>query len=208
MFINQYCIIRHRSLISRGKVILGAAKGTLDDFLDEAFLQMSPGYSKFHKMDRLSKLGFLASEVVFRESPLFPYYAPEQVALVLSNSFSSTDTDLRFLDSIRTTPSPSLFVYTLPNIVAGEICIRQGIKGENAFFIFPEFDARNMADYVTQVMASEITTACLAGWIDVMDEHHDVFLYLVEKRKTALGIEHTADQLQKIYTHDHGTTSG
>lgn len=156
-------------------------------------------------MDRLSKLGFLASEMLLKDSTLLPHYAPDQVALVLSNAASSLDTDLRFAESMKTIPSPALFVYTLPNIVAGEICIRQGITGENAFFVFPEFDAQQMADYVTIVMTPEKTQACIAGWIEVIGDHHDVFLYLVEKERGANGMEHTAEQLHKIYKQNYGT---
>src|SRR5450432_825180 len=132
-FINQYCHIQKRLLIRQGKIIFTSASGTLDDFLEEAFNCLSLSYSKFYKMDRLSKLGFLASEMLLKDSPLLPRYAPDEVALVLSNASSSLDTDIRFAESIKTIPSPALFVYTLPNIVAGEICIRQGITGENAF---------------------------------------------------------------------------
>ena len=208
IFINRHCHIQNRSLIQHGQVIFTSASGSLDDFLEAAFRYLSLPYPKFYKMDRLSKLGFLASEILLKDSPLLPRYAPEQVALVLSNAASSFDTDVRFAESIKTIPSPALFVYTLPNIVAGEICIRQGIQGENAFFVFPEFDAVQMADYVNLVMASEKTLACMGGWVDVMGDHHDVFLYLIEKRRVGNGVEHTAEQLQKIYKQHHGTTDG
>ena len=205
IFINQYCHIQNRSLIRQGRSIFASADSTLDAFLEEAFQYLSLSYPKFYKMDRLSKLGFLASEMLLKDTPLRPRYAPDQVALVLSNATSSLDTDLRFAESMKTIPSPALFVYTLPNIVAGEICIRQGITGENAFFVFPEFDAEQMADYVKLVMASDKTPACIAGWIDVIGDHHDVFLYLVEKERGANGVEHNPEQLHKIYKLNHGT---
>jgi len=205
IFINQYCHIQNRSLIQQGQVIFTSTGNTLDFFLEEAFSYLSPSYPKFYKMDRLSKLGFLASEMLLKDNLLLPRYAPDEVALVLANASSSLDTDLRFAESIKAIPSPALFVYTLPNIVAGEICIRQGITGENAFFVFPEFDAEQMADYVARVMASEKTCACIGGWIEVMGEHHDVFLYLVEKERGTNGEEHTAEHLHKIYKQNYGT---
>ena len=176
--------------------------------MDEAFRHLSVSYPKFYKMDRLSKLGFLGTEVLLQNSSLLTRYTRDQVALVLANASSSLDTDLRFAESMKTIPSPALFVYTLPNIVAGEICIRHGLKGENAFFILPEFNAKQMADYVTQVMASEKTGACIGGWIEVMGEHHDVFLYLAEKERSTIGVEHTAGQLHKIYNQHYGTIDG
>jgi hypothetical protein len=208
IFVNRYCHIQNRSLIRQGNIILTSASGTLDDFLEEAFGYLGLSYPKFYKMDRLSKLGFLSSEILLKDMPLLQRYAPDQIALVLSNAASSLDTDLRFAESIKTIPSPALFVYTLPNIVAGEICIRQGITGENAFFVSSEFDAGNMADYVSQVMTSTHTHACIGGWIEVMGDHHDVFLYLVEKERDADGVEHTAKQLHKIYKQNYGTIDG
>jgi len=204
-FINQYCHIQKRSLIRQGKIIFTSASGTLDDFLEDAFKYLSLSYPRFYKMDRLSKLGFLASEMLLKDTLLFPRYSSDQVALVLSNASSSLDTDIRFDESMKAIPSPSLFVYTLPNIVAGEICIRQGITGENAFFVFQEFDAQQMTDYVNLVMTSEKSHVCIGGWIEAMGDHHDVFLYLVEKERSANGVEHTAEQLSKIYKQNYGT---
>src|SRR6267154_2431463 len=201
IFINQYCHLQNRSFARQGNRVFTFASGTLDDFMEEAFRWLSLSYPKFYKMDHLSKMGFLASEMLLKDMPLLPRYLPDQVALVLSNAASSLDTDLHFTESMKTIPSPALFVYTLPNIVAGEICIRQGITGENAFFVFPEFDAVHMADYVSLVMESEKTLACIGGWIEVMGDHHDVFLYLAEKKRSDTGVEHTAAQLHKIYYH-------
>jgi hypothetical protein len=62
-------------------------------------------------------------------------------------------------------------------------------------------------------MAAEQTQACVAGWVEVIGEHHDVFLYLVERKKARPddpfgeadgGVEHTADHLQKIYNLNYG----
>jgi len=203
IFINQYSHIQNRSIHRQGQVIFQHSAGTLDTFLDVAFDALVSGYPKFHKMDHLSKLGFLAAEVLLKDIPLRERYRPEQVAVVLSNAHSSLDTDVRYFESTKTAASPALFVYTLPNIVAGEICIRHGIKGETSFFIFPAFDAVWMADYVNLVMAREKTQACLAGWVDVMGDHHNVFLYLAEKQRNSNALEHTAEHLQKLYDRNY-----
>ncbi|MEJ0079473.1 MAG: hypothetical protein WDM78_00555 [Puia sp.] len=56
--------------------------------------------------------------------------------------------DLKYAKTIRTGASPALFVYTLPNIVIGEISIRRHFKGENAFFVFKQFDGNFIEKYV------------------------------------------------------------
>jgi hypothetical protein len=95
--------------------------------------------------------------------------------------------------------SPSLFVYTLPNIVIGEICIRNNIKGENSFFVIPEFDSRLLSFYTDQVLLQSHVQACIAGWVNVLNDRYDVFLYLAEKQKRGSAYEHTAAQLDELY---------
>ena len=197
-YINRHCRIRNKTINSGGKTVYESKDGNLDEFLESAFTSLSIAYPKFYKMDRLSKLGFLASEVLLKDIRLLDKYEAENVTLVISNSNASLDTDLKYFESTKTIASPALFVYTLSNIVAGEICIRQGIKGENAFFVLPHFDSARIFDYVEIVMASGKTNACIAGWVDVLGEQHDVFLYLLEKLNNG-GLEHTAEQLQKLY---------
>jgi hypothetical protein len=158
-------------------------------------------------MDSLSKLGILASEMLLKDLRLLDEYNPRQIAIVLSNAHASLDADLRYYESTKTMASPALFVYTLPNIVTGEICIRNGFKGENAFFVSSMFDIPQVRGYVELILASKRTEACIAGWIDVMESHHDVFLYLAEKKQRGNALEHSAVQLQKLYQLEYGTVN-
>lgn len=209
IFITRFAHIRNRSLFRMGELFCRDLRGTLHDFLDSAFQALAINYPKFYKMDASSKLGFLGTEMLLKDFFLTQTYKPEQIALILANAHGSLDTDIRYFESTKTMASPALFVYTLPNIVAGEICIRNGIKGENAFFVWPNFDATKMHDYVEMVMASNKTQACIAGWVDVMGSHHDVFLYLAEKQNRENAAEHTAVQLQKLYQlKEYGTING
>jgi hypothetical protein len=199
LYITDYCHIRNQTLFHTGAEIYKAAGGNLDSFLSEAYQSLKISYPKFYKMDPLSKLGLIASEVLLRESDWKQHLKPEHVSVILANAHASLDTDMRYMESTKKMASPSLFVYTLSNIVAGEICIRQGIKGENAFFIQPAFDANLMVQYVDHLLSETKTEMCLAGWIDVMGEHHDVFLYLVAKKENGIVRLHTGAELQKLY---------
>jgi len=98
-----------------------------------------------------------------------------------------------------TAPSPSLFVYTLSNIVAGELCIRLGIKGENAFFVNRSFDGAQLSSYVDLLLKQKETEVCIAGWINVLRNDHDVLLYLVEKQRNGTALEHNAVTLVNLY---------
>lgn len=198
--IISYCKIHSNKILKEHQVLVDLSGASLDDFLVQSYQRLKINYPKFYKMDRLCKLGLLASEVILSgQSNL----KSSTTAVILSNSNSSLDTDIRYWDSTKHAASPSLFVYTLPNIVAGEICIRNGFKGESNFFITPEFDPDWMAEYVNRVFSSQTTDACLAGWVDVLSDHADVFLYLTLKSGSGI-CAHNAENIGDLY---HGRIS-
>ncbi len=99
------------------------------NFFTAAYRYFNISYAKFFKMDNLCKLGFLASELLLRKRKnISEKYPGDEVGILLSNAGSSIDTDRNHQKSISERdeyfPSPSVFVYTLANIVIGEICIR------------------------------------------------------------------------------------
>lgn len=103
---------------------------------------------------------------------------------MLFNRSSSVASDKRYLSSIADKdnyfPSPSVFVYTLPNIVAGEIAIRNGYHGETSFYILPEKDEQQMETLMRTAFMDRQTTSLLAGWIDYEDcGHFEADLYTV-----------------------------
>jgi hypothetical protein len=196
-------IIRNRSIILNGNTIFSGGADA-DEFFEAAYEELKILYPKFYKMDRISKAGIIAADLLVRTHSIKAYSGAE-VGLILSNRSSSMDTDQRYLEASAKVPSPALFVYTLPNIVAGEICIRHGIKGENAFFVTQEFDAGLISGYLNTIFQAGATKACLAGWVDVLDQHHEVFLYLTEKQNAGPQDEEAA-RIQAIYDTTYGTT--
>ncbi|MFH1296133.1 MAG: hypothetical protein ABIJ04_02530 [Bacteroidota bacterium] len=134
-------------------------------------------------MDSLSKLGFISAELVLRQVNL-DLYDKKRVGIVLANGSSSLDTDLIHQQSINDRsqyfPSPSVFVYTLPNIMIGEICIRHQVKGENTFLISEKFDHRLLFNYVNELFQHHRVEACLAGWVELLKEQFEALLMFVE----------------------------
>lgn len=199
--ITGYSSIKENVLKSDGRIVFQDPLLPLEEFSEQAFKHLGISYPKFYKMDRMSKLGVLGAEVLLQNKSIAGLPS-SSVAVVLSNAHASLDTDRRYFDSIKSIPSPSLFVYTLSNIVTGEICIRHGFKGENAFFVTPAFEPATMAEYVGAVMEMPNTSACIAGWIDVLGEQHEVFLYLVEKSESSSSgsqWSHDAASIEKLY---------
>jgi len=155
-------------------------------------------------MDRLCRLGFLATEILLQGGFNREKYPADQVAIVLANSNASLDTDIRYQETVKTIPSPSLFVYTLPNIMIGEICIRNHFKGENAFFVFRQFDATFMEQYVSNLLDNHLANACICGWVELLKEEYRAFLMLVEKEKLSRTLLFTKKNISKIDTLNDG----
>ena len=168
------------------------------EFIKNAYKFFSIDYPKFFKMDNLSKLAFLTSEIVLGKE-----CQPDQendIAIVFANTSSSLDTDCKHQLSIQDRdqffPSPAVFVYTLPNICVGEICIKHQLKSENAFFVFDEFPAEFLLNYSTQLIDSAKASKVLCGWVELYHENYKSFVYLVDKKGP---IVHNASNINTLY---------
>ena len=180
------------------------------DFSDTAFLKaiykhLGIKYPKFHKMDELSKLGFVASEMLLQNEDVkevLSHIKKEEIGLILQNSDSSVDVDRRFYDSIvdeeKHFPSPALFVYTLPNIVLGEISIRNKFMGENGLFIFENYNPQFGVNYINTLFEKGKIKACVGGWFNANNGEYDAFLYLLNHSQEA-GNKHTIENIKKLY---------
>jgi hypothetical protein len=172
------CVIANNRITVNGQTVFEqAADSDFAAFAKAAFKNLNLAYPKFYKMDRLCKLGFLAAEYLL--SGNMACRPDESTAIVLCNSSGSLDSDLTHLQNAEQ-PSPAVFVYTLPNIVAGEIAIRHGIKGETAFFISERDGDPAVRQYVAGMLESGAAGSCIAGWVDYADEQYLARLYFAE----------------------------
>lgn len=141
--------------------------------LTSLYRQMIGNYPKFYKMDGLSRLGFVASEILLNAEK---GETDEERAIIFFNHSSSIASDRNYKESINDKnnyfPSPSIFVYTLPNIVTGEIAIRNHFHGETSFFILPDKDERMMEEILQASCRDDQSKSFLTGWIDYEDERH------------------------------------
>ena len=168
--------------------------------ITDLYRSLKIDYPKFFKMDGLSKLGFLASELILKDEE--NRFTPnESLAVICFNRSSSLDIDTQYQETIRNNdnffPSPSLFVYTLPNIVAGEIAIRNKFYGETFFYICKLFDAKQIVRTVKNTFQDKNTTTVLAAWIEHFEDKREVLMMLVENEKGKM--EFTERQLTKLY---------
>lgn len=139
------------------------------EMLTEIYRRFAADYPRFYRMDLLSRLAFVAVGLLSRrvgEEGL------QGCDVMLFNRTSSVMSDRKHQGSIRDDgdffPSPATFVYTLPNIMVGEVAIHHHFTGSTSLCILPGKDADVMHKVIsTQRGKAE---ALVAGWVDCVDE--------------------------------------
>lgn len=203
MNINNYII--SSVVISGGKVVKNGAcvfeqsAPSVAGFLLSVYQNFNLSYPKFYKMDVLSKLGWLASEVLLMNGFDTDAYEPEEIGVILTNANSSLDSDMRYMNSVADIASPAMFVYTLPNIMIAEISIRNKFKGEGGFFISPKFNAVFVEHYVSNLLNNNKLKSCICGWVDVLGNDYKAVLYLVEKTQAENAVVFSASNMDSIF---------
>ena len=133
--------------------------------LTELYRQWAGDYPKFFKMDTLSKLGFLLAEMLAHDEPDRFTFREDRAVLVFSRE-GCVANDRHYAESMKDFPSPALFVYTLPNIVSGEISIRNKWGGESSAYVLESYDEARICELVRQAFQDKCTKSALVAWID------------------------------------------
>lgn len=171
----QWIVIKPDFVALNGNEISHQSSGNV--LLSELYKARIKDYPKFYKMDTLCKLGFVASELLLNEevNGSLRFLPCEDRAIVLFNRSGSINTDKNYQVSIQDTenyfPSPSVFVYTLSNIVCGEIAIRNKYYGEASFYVLDQLDAESMAHHICNTFQDISLSSVLGGWVDYENEN-------------------------------------
>lgn len=149
------------SVSSRGKQLL-----------TDIYTERIGDFPKFYRMDMLSRLAFVASELLMK---LKPETLPSSgIGVLLFNQTTSILADRQHISTISDTesffPSPSAFLYTLPNIVTGEIAIRNGCRGETSMFILNGRNEEMMDDIIKATLSLSNPGGLVTGWADCCSE--------------------------------------
>jgi len=179
------CEITDDHVVANGQTLV-ARTAQCENWLADIYHAIGMSYPKFFKMDNLCKAGTLAAEILLRDIDFDRENVKPNWAVLLMNSASSLDDDRHYQTTIQDAdnyyPSPAVFVYTLANIVTGEIAIRHKIGGENAFFIFPEFIREKLERTVSVTFdANPELTHIICGWVNYDQEHCDIQMELFVK---------------------------
>ncbi len=194
LHIQSYCHIRNGQISLNGETAYADDAESFSAFMKSAYKHFEIDHSKFFKMDSLSKLAFMASEMLLKNEK------EKDIALILSNRAASLDTDRKHQASLSGLgnhyPSPAVFVYTLPNICLGEISIRHRLHSENSFFVFDTFTPDVLYDYSQNLLFEEKAKKALCGWVDFDGEKYDAFLYVVANNGTFV---HSIGEISRLY---------
>lgn len=164
------CRITNDDVVVNGETVMQRHDGD-DNWLATIYRSTGMQYPKFFKMDRLCKIGTLAAELLLKDIDFNREEVKPNWAIVLMNSASSLDDDRQYQTTIKDAekyyPSPAVFVYTLANIVTGEIAIRHKIGGESSFYVFQSYNEEQLDDLIGQTFqANPELTHIVCGWVD------------------------------------------
>lgn len=175
-------LVESSRILLNDKEVYSSDSVDFQDFIRSAFKTVCAPNMKFYKMDSLSKLGYVASEVLLDGIE----YGEEDCGLILSGVYGSLDTDIRHQQIIDTetdaSASPAVFVYTLPNVVEGEISIRHHIKGENTWFWSDDRTLSDVREYAELSMSAQDMKYCIVGHIDFLNGRYFAKFELLVRR--------------------------
>lgn len=153
-------------------------------WLANIYYSLGVQYPKFFKMDNLCKAGFLASEMLMGKLGSVPEEPKRDWSVILMSHSGSLDDDTAYQETIQSSdnyfPSPAVFVYTLSNIVTGEIAIRHKLMGESSCFITEKYDVQTAYELAQNGFLPEKgITHMIFGWCEYMDGHTDVRMFVL-----------------------------
>lgn len=195
------CSIRNGLVWKNDQALALPVADDTSALLQGLYQYLSPAYPKWYKMDRLSQLGVLAVELLLRDLPA-SRPDPFQQAIVLQSRHGCLDTDLRFVQQLGEIPSPAVFVYTLPNIVIGEISIKFGIKGEQAMFMSTEPEPETLVRYTESLFAEGHTQFCITGWLNLFGKEASADIVVVSASSHGSLKNFSKENLYQYFHHE------
>ena len=149
--------------------------------LTAIYKQWANDYPKFYKMDGLSRLAFVAGELLTKGAEGLPSMALDNsAAIVFVGNSGSLASDIKYQGTIQQAdnffPSPAHFVYTL--------AIRHNVYGETAFFIASQLHEAQMGTLLQSAAMDGEAKQVVGGWLEYEDDTHfeaQITLYHVER---------------------------
>ena len=181
------CDIANGHVKVNDKTVVAAKEGEdWATFIRRAFKSESEPYLKFGKMDDLCRLAVTAADYLLQDIDR-EGIDERGIALLLSCHSSSLETDLKHQKIIEESnpfiPSPAVFVYTLANIMQGEISIRHKLKGENTVYCIEKEDDSRLREKAQIALAhNALTQWVITGYVDFLRGNYKAHLEIIKKK--------------------------
>lgn len=194
-YIHHYLNWQNEKIFLDGNLKATAPKDlSIEEILNFHFRQENISYAKYFKMDLSSRLGFLASYMLSKN---FEIENSDTTGIVLSTCHGSLAVDKAFEQSRHEIPSPALFVYTLPNIALGEICIYHKIKGPQVCLMEEIFNPELLAATTKDFFERERASALFLGHWDATEAALSAKIAWISLKESALPL--TAETLANTF---------
>ena len=165
-----------------GEVVFADENADYHVFIRDAFKAGGGQNMKFYKMDDFCKLAYVAADRLLEGID----FGEEECGMVLSGRYGCLDTDMKHQQVIDSEgdagASPAVFVYTLPNVAAGEVSIRHHIKGDNTWFWSDDRQMRDIRQYAGMMMAAQDLKYCIIGYFDSIAGKYEAVFKLLERQ--------------------------
>lgn len=159
-----------RNAIETARYLLPYSEQPFAEYIRAAYKSFGESNMKFYKMSDMSKALYVAVEHLLSQEG-FGEIDPVRRSIILANRSSSLDADIMHQqilnENLPEGASPAVFVYTLANVAAGEMCIRHKIQGDNTFFIENE-DTGIAERYARHLIENDRADAVICGWCEYL----------------------------------------
>ncbi len=154
-----------------------------DSYIRSEYKLLGVPNMKFFKMDNLSKLAYVTSSKLMQGVNLEDI-PTDRRAVVIATRSSSLDTDLRHQamvdEHLPEGASPAIFVYTLANVMAAEVAIRNKFQGELSIFVEEHKSLEFVESYARDLVADDRCDVVLFGWCDLLGEEYNAEFKLIK----------------------------
>lgn len=145
----------------------------IDEFTLNSTLDKYMDPNKSRRIDRVSKMGIVASQKCLRDSELSTAEHKDDVGVVICTTFgavaSSKDFMLTAIEKGELNASPLIFPYTVPNAATGTLTIEAALRGFNT-----TISGFNPICYAMDLLKLNRAKAFLAGGIEELTlENHN-----------------------------------
>lgn len=182
-YIHDVIAWNNQNIKLNNKPVITLSGESITDYAVAAFRTLEAPYPKFFKMDILSKVVYTAVAMLVKEGNVNENWL-DYTATCITTTNGCLEVDEKFEQSRNELASPALFVYTLPNIMLGEICIKHKFKGEQLCTIGGLNEALSLYEYISLLLSENHAKQAIIGYAEAYNDTINVKLALISQENS------------------------